>query len=137
MRGCIMRCMQNEEDAVSPVIGVILLVAITVILGAIIAAFTFGMVGTVQKSYSVGASAQIYDDKIIVTYEGGPDQNSLSSTTPLKVTLNGGEGFTPFTAPTKVGDMVSATHTGDGQDHVIVVATFNDGTQQVILDTYI
>jgi flagellin-like protein len=33
----------KEEDAVSPVIGVILMVAITVILAAVIAAFVFGM----------------------------------------------------------------------------------------------
>ena len=32
-----------DEDAVSPVIGVILMVAITVILAAVIAAFVFGM----------------------------------------------------------------------------------------------
>ncbi|MCG7854185.1 MAG: type IV pilin N-terminal domain-containing protein, partial [Methanosarcinaceae archaeon] len=33
----------KDEDAVSPVIGVILMVAITVILAAVIAAFVFGM----------------------------------------------------------------------------------------------
>ena len=37
-----MRFRKNEE-AVSPVIGVILMVAITVILAAVIAAFVFGM----------------------------------------------------------------------------------------------
>lgn len=35
--------MNRNEDAVSPVIGVILMVAITVILAAVIAAFVFGM----------------------------------------------------------------------------------------------
>ncbi len=34
---------RNNEEAVSPVIGVILMVAITVILAAVIAAFVFGM----------------------------------------------------------------------------------------------
>ena len=34
---------KNNEEAVSPVIGVILMVAITVILAAVIAAFVFGM----------------------------------------------------------------------------------------------
>lgn len=40
-----MRIVRKNEDAVSPVIGVILMVAITVILAAVIAAFVFGLGG--------------------------------------------------------------------------------------------
>ena len=40
----------KNEQAVSPVIGVILMVAITVILAAVIAAFVFGMSGTINNS---------------------------------------------------------------------------------------
>ena len=40
-----MQKIRNNEEAVSPVIGVILMVAITVILAAVIAAFVFGMAG--------------------------------------------------------------------------------------------
>ena len=43
----------KREDAVSPVIGVILMVAITVILAAVIAAFVFGMAGSVTKTKTV------------------------------------------------------------------------------------
>ena len=42
---------RKNEDAVSPVIGVILMVAITVILAAVIAAFVFGMAGNIQKTH--------------------------------------------------------------------------------------
>ena len=38
----------DNDEAVSPVIGVILMVAITVILAAVIAAFVFNMAGDVQ-----------------------------------------------------------------------------------------
>ena len=48
---------KKNEDAVSPVIGVILMVAITVILAAVIAAFVFGMAGNIQKSKVVAATA--------------------------------------------------------------------------------
>ena len=48
---------RKNEDAVSPVIGVILMVAITVILAAVIAAFVFGMAGNIQKSKVVAATA--------------------------------------------------------------------------------
>ena len=45
-----MKTTSNNESAVSPVIGVILMVAITVILVAVIAAFVFGMVGQITKT---------------------------------------------------------------------------------------
>ena len=48
---------RKNEEAVSPVIGVILMVAITVILGRVIAAFVFGMAGNIQKSKVVAATA--------------------------------------------------------------------------------
>ncbi len=41
-----MRIFRRNEEAVSPVIGVILMVAITVILAAVIAAFVFGLGGS-------------------------------------------------------------------------------------------
>ncbi|MCX9085264.1 MAG: type IV pilin N-terminal domain-containing protein [Candidatus Methanoperedens sp.] len=41
---------ERNEDAVSPVIGVILMVAITVILAAVIAAFVFNLGGSQQKA---------------------------------------------------------------------------------------
>ena len=41
---------RKNDEAVSPVIGVILMVAITVILAAVIAAFVFGMSGNISKT---------------------------------------------------------------------------------------
>lgn len=45
--------MTHNEDADSLVIGVILMVAVTVILAAVIAAFVFGMAGSIEKQYVV------------------------------------------------------------------------------------
>ena len=53
--------LHKNDEAVSPVIGVILMVAITVILAAVIAAYVFGMTGNTQKTRLVAATAQ--DDK--------------------------------------------------------------------------
>lgn len=67
-----MKFRQNEE-AVSPVIGVILMVAITVILAAVIAAFVFGM-GTPQKTPQaslVVSSASASTRNITITHSGG------------------------------------------------------------------
>ena len=44
------RKFSKDEEAVSPVIGVILMVAITVILAAVIAAFVFGMGGSLTEA---------------------------------------------------------------------------------------
>jgi flagellin-like protein len=41
-----MKQLRNDDDAVSPVIGVILMVAITVILAAVIASFVLGLGGS-------------------------------------------------------------------------------------------
>ncbi len=48
---------KSKEDAVSPVIGVILMVAVTVILAAVIAAFVFGMGSNVTKTKVVAVTA--------------------------------------------------------------------------------
>jgi len=41
--------LRKDEKGVSPVIGVVLMVAITVILAAVIASFVFGLTGTLPK----------------------------------------------------------------------------------------
>jgi flagellin-like protein len=65
---------RKNEDAVSPVIGVIVLVAITIILAAVIAAFAFGMAGNLQKTKRVAATAsKPSPNEIVVTYDGGQD----------------------------------------------------------------
>ena len=136
----------KEEDAVSPVIGVILMVAITVILAAVIAAFVFGMAGSVQKTKTVAATAKQVGDVIQITYQGGADQAEVTS---IGTNINGTGGAGAIVANPAVGQIISRSDltpvegTGDadrvtsGQDHVIVNATFNDGSIQVILDTYV
>ena len=49
----------TTEDAVSPVIGVILMVAITVILAAVIAVFVFNLAGTTQTTRTVGTTVSL------------------------------------------------------------------------------
>ena len=77
---------RKNDEAVSPVIGVILMVAITVILAAVIAAFVFGMSGNISKTKIVAVTAQQPDaDHITVTYQGGQDAQSFTNGT---VTVN-------------------------------------------------
>jgi flagellin-like protein len=126
----------KREDAVSPVIGVILMVAITVILAAVIAAFVFGMASGVQKTKSVAATAaQVGVNNVLVTWQGGPDNAYVSgyNLTIAGVLYPAGPGV----YPPAVGNSTQFGAGTTGQDHVVVAAFFTDGSSQVILDTYV
>ena len=127
----------KEEEAVSPVIGVILMVAITVILAAVIGAFVFGMGGSLKNTYSVGVTAsQSGANTVELTFQGGPDADLV---TKMTINANGSIGSSPYEDPT-TGDMWTITNAGNittGRDHVVVTAEFADGTKQVVLDTYV
>jgi flagellin-like protein len=80
----------REEDAVSPVIGVILMVAITVILAAVIAAFVFGMGPPEQAPQaSLRASATTITD-------------GTASVNGIKLEHQGGEQLVLADANTKI-----------------------------------
>ena len=128
-----MKFTKNNDDAVSPVIGVILMVAITVILAAVIATYVFGMTAIVPSGRNVIATVNQPDSHhITVVYKGGPDQALVSE---LNITWP--SGAIQSIANPIVGSSFSTTGQFAGKDHVIVVASFNDGTNQVILDAYI
>ena len=143
----------KNDEAVSPVIGVILMVAITVILAAVIAAFVFGMAGNISKTKVVAATVQQPDGQnIVITYQGGQDAGSYSYGT-VTVTDSAGAIVTTYknitvttAGPTGailgnvVGSSVTATGASgrfNGKDHVVVTGTFSDGTSQVLLDSFI
>jgi len=122
-----------NDDAVSPVIGVILMVAITVILAAVIAVFVFNMAGDVQTTKTVGVTAKLQGDDVIVTYVGGSDHDSLQR---LNVTVDDKAPSSFLNSPPNVGDRKEfPTNTSATRHSVVVVGTFSDGTTQVLLDT--
>jgi len=140
---------KENEDAVSPVIGVILMVAITVILAAVIAAFVFGMGSNVQSQKTVGLSLQKDNTDLKVTILGGPDLATLKS---LKVTIDNEEYLTGADATSytitedasgertfKVGEIYTLSGKLDakGYKHVIVVGHFSDGQDQMLADKHI
>jgi flagellin-like protein len=76
----------NNDDAVSPVIGVILMVAITVILAAVIATFVLGLGDSLsntapQASFSFDYEDPSGDDTLTITHDGGDaiPENELSA----------------------------------------------------------
>lgn len=147
-----MKLFKNEEEAVSPVIGVILMVAIVVILAAVIAAFVFGMAGGVQSTKTVAATAKYVSDKQVeVTYQGGNDHSELQMLTIKVCPVSTSEDCKNYytvgddvesgtpSATSSTGPTVGSKFTVGGFDlnnnAVTVIASFTDGSQQVILDT--
>jgi flagellin-like protein len=149
---------RKNDEAVSPVIGVILMVAITVILAAVIAAFVFGMSGNIQKTKIVSATGvRMNSANVTVTYQGGQDSNTLYV---IKWQVNGGDVTTPagsgvvngtgymFTGATSTTSYVAGTTpvlivgasanipAAQANSHVVGIGTFSDG-QQVIFDSYL
>jgi len=125
----------KTDSAVSPVIGSILLVAITVIIAAVIAAFVFGMTGDIQQTRIVAVTSDVNGNDIVLTYHGGKDSVQLVALTvqePAGCTLDAS-----WTTGPDVGTTATCTIATSGdRNHVVVVGTFTDGTQQVLLDTY-
>lgn len=80
----------KKDDALSPVIGVILMVAITVILAAVIAASVFGMGSpeTAPQASIKGSSAELNDHNVIKIEHQGGEVVTLSDAN-TKVILNG------------------------------------------------
>ena len=100
------------------------------ILAAVIGAFVFGMGSDVSKTYIVQVTAAQSGSNVTFTFQGGPDAGAVTN---LTSTVASGEGVTKDTP--SVGETWSQEGATDGQDHVIVVAKFTDGSEQVILNT--
>jgi len=127
--------MYKREEAVSPVIGVILMVAITVILAAVIAAFVFGLAGNAGSSKNVAVIFQANATGGEFSWQGGADLNRITrwyaKRTGTGVAADStviGMGNT-----VKVGDIswVNKTVTST---RVQMVATFTDGKETIIFD---
>jgi flagellin-like protein len=128
---------QKNDLAVSPVIGVILMVAITVVLAAVIAAFVFGMSGNIPKNKIISVSVQQPNPSSIVsTYTGGVDTYAFNYAT-VNVTDDDGKYVKVNNLTNVVGNSVTATGKFSDRNHVIVVGYFYDESAQVLLDTYV
>ena len=129
----------QNENAVSPVIGVLLMVMITVVLAAVIASFVFGMSGSITKTKIVAATVTQPDaDNIVVTYMGGQDAGSFDFGT-VNVTNDDGDFVETTDLTSQVGSTVTANDPGlfSKKNHVIVIGHFTDGSAQVLIDTYV
>ena len=118
----------TNENAVSPIIGVILLVAITVILAAIVAAFVFGMSSDQKPAHLITVTTSYNHGNIEMVYSGGDGKDMLDH---IEVTLN--EGPMVSWTPDKVGEMNTFTGTSK-PTKAMIVAFYKDNSQYVVMD---
>jgi len=128
-----MKVSTKKNDGVSPVIGTILLVAITVVLVAIISAVVMGMTGGIGTSHVVGVKVVQGDDNatVLITLTGG-DTTGLTNisvydgTTPL----NGS-----FVNTVGVPMAYNASSSMVPSASISVVGVFSDGNQTIYTGT--
>jgi len=140
----------GDDRAVSPVIGVILMVAITVILAAVIGTFVLGLgdqlqTSTPQASFgfetttetiqsSAGASATEDVTAVRITHESGDsiDANDLS------VSVNGAPAFTEGSSDNAVSGTFSDTVSAGSSITILAASTDSaiatDGTDVFVYD---
>jgi flagellin-like protein len=140
----------KNDEAVSPVIGTVLMVAVTVILAAVIASFVFGSTGNIPKTKIVATTVQLETSgSIVIVYQGGQDSDSLMT---INITSPNGTIWHPIDAvgtlansgstyaKPNIGAVMKLHPAADwpsGQKHVVVVGAFGDGPSQVITDTFV
>ena len=123
----------DEEDAVSPVIGVILMVAITVILAAVIGTFVLGLGDQVQNNAPQASFSFDYQSSgptVIATHDGGATFNA-QNTGSLVLNVGGSqEADFGVSATTSVsaGDSVSAGYSSGQDVRVVWTSPAGDST---------
>ncbi|KAB1189980.1 type IV pilin [Haloferax sp. MBLA0076] len=133
----------SESRAVSPVIGVILMVAITVILAAVIGTFVLGLGDQVSETAPQASFSFDYnstDDNLTITHESGDgisvDQLNVSVTS--DTTYSAVDKNTGADSTFNAGDTIVVDFDGDleGGDTVRVVWTSESGANSATLQKY-
>jgi flagellin-like protein len=131
--------LRRDKKGVSPVIGVILMVAATIVIAAVVLAMLGGFTAP-TRSYSVSVKAsKTPAGNVSVTYMGGPDASYVSSTSVVVTNITTPANTEELTLSAIVGN-TSSTSTyayGMSEAHVIATTLFTDGSSQVVLDTYV
>jgi len=121
----------RDQRGVSPVIGVILMVAITVVMGAAVAGFVYGYLGNVTEAPNVVLS--VLDDptdsvSLLIKHNGG--ESVAANDWKCSITA-GKESSSDFTSQTETGAVAMSTGTTLDVGYIT-----NDGTTAIAAGWY-
>jgi len=108
----------RDQRGVSPVIGVILMVAITVVMGAVVAGFVYGYLGDTTKAPNVAISVldnPTDNTSIVVKHSGG---ESIGANEWKCSVTAGKESSSDFTSQTETGAVAISTGTTLDVDYI-------------------
>ena len=130
-----LRQLINDDDAVSPVIGVILMVAITVILAAVIATFVLGL-GDSLSNTAPQASFDFNQDSNEIIHTGGDSFESDNTNIVVSGTDNSLDDGTTISAGTDLMSIGGAPGTYSDTDSVRIVWTSPEGGDSAVIGSY-
>lgn len=131
----------EDKKAVSPVIGVILMVAITVILAAVIGTFVLGLGDNVNSTPQASWDFEITegDNELTITHTGGDSitkaRLSVSGVSSGLSTTGSGTAV-GFSDPVTAGDSATVDITEEDGSTVRLVYTSEGGDNSNVLATY-
>ncbi len=134
----IAELLSDDDRGVSPVIGVILMVAITVILAAVIGTFVLGLGDSLNQAPQAQLDAEVGNSNNVSISHNGGDAIRAGDLT-VNVEGNGAENFESITSYAaddefSVADTASANHSTDANegDRVVIV---HEPSDSILLDT--
>lgn len=134
------RQLQTDDRAVSPVIGTILMVAVTVILAAIIGTFMLDLGDGVSASptasfgFDQDGAAGETNATVSVTHQGGDTLDADK----IEVRVDGNASSTQFTSDVAAGSTIDVDISGYTADQEItVVWTSEESGKSAVLGRYI
>jgi flagellin-like protein len=129
----------TDEDAVSPVIGVILMVAITVILAAVIGTFVLGLGDQVQNNAPQATFSFDYEGfgstgDVTATHDGGDTFNNENTQSLVLSDTSESSGETAFSvgAGVSAGSSVTLTNVDAGDEVRIIWTSANGGNTATV-----
>lgn len=131
LKSRIARRLNADTRGVSPVIGVVLMIAVTVILASTIGVFVLGLGDNLEQTPQASWGAEQSNGNLTITHERGDDIDASS----ISITVNGSAAAYAgggFSGTITAGDSVTITNAGNGATVRIV---YDAGDSTAILKT--
>ena len=132
--------LKKKEDAVSPVIGVMLMLVVTIVIAAVVAAFASGMGGDVEAAPAAVLDIDVYSDgDVKITHLSGESLVTKDVTVKL-LNVENGEKLAEKNLPTSVGSYftpgstatIEKTATGLTANTFVTVNVLYDGKHVIV-----